>query len=217
MSNKIIYTKTDEAPALATYSLLPILNAFTSAADVSVEESNISLAARILSAFPEYLKEDQRVPDALKELGELTLQPEANIVKLPNISASIPQLKAAIVELQEQGYAIPNYPDEPETEEEKATHALYAKVLGSAVNPVLREGNSDRRAPKAVKAYARKHPHSMGKWSQASRTHVAHMWENDFYHNEQSTIIDKACTVRIEFESKDGTKKNLKEDRKSVV
>lgn len=211
MSNKIIYTKTDEAPALATYSLLPILNAFTSVADVSVEESDISLAARILSAFPDFLKEDQRVPDALKELGELTLQPEANIVKLPNISASIPQLKAAIAELQEQGYAIPNYPDEPETEEEKATFALYAKVLGSAVNPVLREGNSDRRAPKAVKAYARKHPHSMGKWSQASRTHVAHMWENDFYHNEQSTIVDKACTVRIEFESKDGTKKNLKE------
>ena len=211
MSNKIIYTKTDEAPALATYSLLPILNAFTSVADVSVEESDISLAARILSAFPDSLKEDQRVPDALKELGELTLQPEANIVKLPNISASIPQLKAAIAELQEQGYAIPNYPDEPETEEEKAAFALYAKVLGSAVNPVLREGNSDRRAPKAVKAYARKHPHSMGKWSQASRTHVAHMWENDFYHNEQSTIVDKACTVRIEFESKDGTKKNLKE------
>lgn len=211
MSNKIIYTKTDEAPALATYSLLPILNAFTSVADVSVEESDISLAARILSAFPDSLKEDQRVPDALKELGELTLQPEANIVKLPNISASIPQLKAAIAELQEQGYAIPNYPDEPEAEEEKATFALYAKVLGSAVNPVLREGNSDRRAPKAVKAYARKHPHSMGKWSQASRTHVAHMWENDFYHNEQSTIVDKACTVRIEFESKDGTKKNLKE------
>ncbi len=211
MSNKIIYTKTDEAPALATYSLLPILNAFTSVADVSVEESDISLAARILSAFPDSLKEDQRVPDALKELGELTLQPEANIVKLPNISASIPQLKAAIAELQEQGYAIPNYPDEPETEEEKVTFALYAKVLGSAVNPVLREGNSDRRAPKAVKAYARKHPHSMGKWSQASRTHVAHMWENDFYHNEQSTIVDKACTVRIEFESKDGTKKNLKE------
>ena len=211
MSNKIIYTKTDEAPALATYSLLPILNAFTSVADVSVEESDISLAARILSAFPDSLKEDQRVPDALKELGELTLQPEANIVKLPNISASIPQLKAAIAELQEQGYAIPNYPDEPETEEEKVTFALYAKVLGSAVNPVLREGNSDRRAPTAVKAYARKHPHSMGKWSQASRTHVAHMWENDFYHNEQSTIVDKACTVRIEFESKDGTKKNLKE------
>ena len=211
MSNKIIYTKTDEAPAIATYSLLPILNAFTSVADVSVEESDISLAARILSALPDSLKEDQRVPDALKELGELTLQPEANIVKLPNFSASIPQLKAAIAELQEQGYAIPNYPDEPETEEEKVTFALYAKVLGSAVNPVLREGNSDRRAPTAVKAYARKHPHSQGKWSQASRTHVAHMWENDFYHNEQSTIVDKACTVRIEFESKDGTKKNLKE------
>ena len=212
MSNKIIYTKTDEAPALATYSLLPILNAFTSAADVSVESSDISLAARILAAFPEFLEESQRVPDALKELGQLTLQKEANIVKLPNVSASIPQLKEAVAELQAQGFALPTYPDEPSTDDEAAVQARYAKVLGSAVNPVLREGNSDRRAPKAVKAYARKHPHSMGKWSQASRTHVAHMWENDFYHNEQSTIVDKACNVRIELEQKDGTKKNLKEN-----
>jgi isocitrate dehydrogenase len=211
MSNKIIYTKTDEAPALATYSLLPILNAFTSAAGVSVEPADISLAARMLAAFPDYLEENQKVSDALKELGELTLKPEANIIKLPNISASIPQLRAAITELQQQGFKIPNYPDEPKTDEEKDIQARYAKVLGSAVNPVLREGNSDRRAPKAVKAYARKHPHSMGKWSQASRTHVAHMWENDFYHNEKSTIIDKACTVRIELETKDGSKKNLKE------
>ena len=212
MSNKIIYTKTDEAPALATYSLLPIVNAFTSAAEVSVEESDISLAARMLAAFPEFLKEEQRVPDALNELGELTLKPEANIIKLPNISASIPQLKAAIAELQSQGFDLPAYPDEPQNDEEADIQARYAKVLGSAVNPVLREGNSDRRAPKAVKAYARKHPHSMGKWSQASRTHVAHMWDHDFYHNEESTIIDKACSVNIELETKDGQKKILKEN-----
>lgn len=212
MSNKIIYTKTDEAPALATYSLLPIVNAFTSAAEVSVEESDISLAARMLAAFPEFLEEGQRVPDALNDLGELTLKPEANIIKLPNISASIPQLKAAIAELQSQGYKLPAYPDEPENDEEADIQARYAKVLGSAVNPVLREGNSDRRAPKAVKAYARKHPHSMGKWSQASRTHVAHMWDHDFYHNEKSTIIDKACSVNIELETKDGQKKILKEN-----
>jgi isocitrate dehydrogenase len=212
MSNKIIYTKTDEAPALATYSLLPIVNAFTSAAEVSVEESDISLAARMLSAFPEYLKDEQRVPDALNDLGQLTLKPEANIIKLPNISASIPQLKAAIAELQAQGYELPAYPDEPKNDEEADIQARYAKVLGSAVNPVLREGNSDRRAPKAVKAYARKHPHSMGKWSQASRTHVAHMWDHDFYHNEKSTIVDKACSVNIELETKDGQKKVLKEN-----
>ncbi|WP_197472302.1 NADP-dependent isocitrate dehydrogenase, partial [Oleiphilus sp. HI0067] len=180
--------------------------------DVSVESSDISLAARILAAFPENLKEEQRVPDALKELGELTLKKEANIIKLPNVSASIPQLKAAIAELQSQGFDLPAYPDEPSSDEENDIQARYAKVLGSAVNPVLREGNSDRRAPKAVKAYARKNPHSMGKWSQASRTHVAHMWDNDFYHNEKSTIIDKACNVRIELETKDGQKKNLKEN-----
>jgi isocitrate dehydrogenase len=210
MSTKIIYTKTDEAPALATYSLLPILNAFTSIAGVDVESSDISLAARILATFSEYLKEEQRVPDALAELGALTLQKEANIIKLPNVSASIPQLRVAVTELQNQGYAIPNYPDDPQSDEEHDIQARYSKVLGSAVNPVLREGNSDRRAPKAVKAYARKHPHSMGKWSQASRTHVAHMWDHDFYHNEKSLAVDKACSVRIELETKDGEKKILK-------
>ncbi|TNC81631.1 MAG: NADP-dependent isocitrate dehydrogenase [Oleiphilus sp.] len=210
-TSKIIYTKTDEAPALATYSLLPIVNAFTKAAGVAVETSDISLAARILASFPEKLTEAQRVPDALADLGQLTLQPEANIIKLPNISASIPQLKAAIKELQAQGYDIPDYPDEPESEEDKETQAKYSKVLGSAVNPVLREGNSDRRAPKAVKEYARKHPHSMGKWSQASRTHVAHMWDKDFYHNEQSMVVDKDCNVRIELAKKDGSVQVLKE------
>lgn len=211
-TSKIIYTKTDEAPALATYSLLPILNAFTGAAGVEVEASDISLAARILAAFPERLSDQQRVSDSLAELGALTLDASANIIKLPNISASIPQLKAAISELQGQGYDIPDYPDEPETDEDQHTYNLYSKVLGSAVNPVLREGNSDRRAPKAVKAYARKHPHSMGKWSQASRTHVAHMWDKDFYHNEQSVSIDKACSVRIELEQKDGVKQILKDN-----
>jgi isocitrate dehydrogenase len=211
-TSKIIYTKTDEAPALATYSLLPILNAFTGAAGVEVEASDISLAARILAAFPERLSDQQRVSDSLAELGALTLDAGANIIKLPNISASIPQLKAAISELQGQGYDIPDYPDETETDEDQHTYNLYSKVLGSAVNPVLREGNSDRRAPKAVKAYARKHPHSMGKWSQASRTHVAHMWDKDFYHNEQSVSIDKACSVRIELEQKDGVKQILKDN-----
>lgn len=209
--SKIIYTKTDEAPALATYSLLPIVNAFTSAAGVEVETSDISLAARILAAFPERLTEDQKVPDALGELGELTLQPEANIIKLPNISASVPQLKAAIAELKSHGYDIPEYPDEPANEEQQAIFAKYSKVLGSAVNPVLREGNSDRRAPKAVKEYARKNPHSMGKWSQASRTHVAHMWDKDFYHNEQSTVVEKEGDVRIELVKKDGSIQVLKD------
>ncbi len=210
-ASKIIYTKTDEAPALATYSLLPIINAFAAAADIEVETSDISLAARILAAFPGRLKEDQRVADALAELGELTQAPEANIIKLPNISASVPQLRAAIAELQEQGFDIPDYPDEPKNEEEKEINALYQKVLGSAVNPVLRQGNSDRRAPKAVKEYARKNPHSMGKWSQASRTHVAHMWDHDFYHNEQSTVVEKAGNLRIELVRKDGSVEVLKE------
>ena len=202
--SKIIYTKTDEAPALATYSLLPILNAFSSAAGISVESSDISLAARILASFPENLTEEQKVSDALAELAELTLQPEANIIKLPNVSASIPQLKTAIAELQSQGYKIPNYPDEPKDAEQEKTKSRYAKVLGSAVNPVLREGNSDRRAPAAVKAYARKHPHSMGKWSQASRTHVAHMRSGDFYDAEQSTVIEKAGNVKIELHEDNG-------------
>jgi len=203
-TSKIIYTKTDEAPALATYSLLPIVNAFSSAAGVAIEASDISLAARILAAFPEQLTESQRVPDALSELGALTLQPEANIIKLPNVSASIPQLKSAILELKGQGYDIPDFPDDPSTELEVGIKTKYAKVLGSAVNPVLREGNSDRRAPAAVKAYAKKHPHSMGKWSQASRTHVAHMRSGDFYDAEKSTVIEKSGNVRIELLEADG-------------
>jgi len=210
-TSKIIYTKTDEAPALATYSLLPIVNAFSSAAGVAIEASDISLAARILAAFPEQLTESQRVPDALSELGALTLRPDANIIKLPNVSASIPQLKAAILELQGQGYVIPDFPDDPATELETGIKVKYAKVLGSAVNPVLREGNSDRRAPAAVKAYAKKHPHSMGKWSQASRTHVAHMRSGDFYDAEKSTVIEKAGNVRIELLEADGKITVLKE------
>tara|TARA_R110001592_G_scaffold66678_2_gene204848 strand:+ start:12552 stop:14780 length:2229 start_codon:yes stop_codon:yes gene_type:complete len=203
-TSKIIYTKTDEAPALATYSLLPILNAFSSAAGISVESSDISLAARILSSFPEHLTEEQKVSDALAELAELTLQPHANIIKLPNVSASIPQLKTAIAELQSQGYNIPNYPDEAKNDEQKEIKNRYAKVLGSAVNPVLREGNSDRRAPAAVKAYARKHPHSMGKWSQASRTHVAHMRSGDFYDAEKSIVVEKTGNLKIELHEDNG-------------
>lgn len=209
--SKIIYTKTDEAPALATYSLLPIVNAFSSVAGISVESSDISLAARILASFPEKLSEDQRVADALTELGALTLTANANIIKLPNVSASIPQLKAAITELQGQGYDIPSYPDEAENDDEIAIKAKYSKTLGSAVNPVLREGNSDRRAPAAVKAFARKHPHSMGKWSQASRTHVAHMRHGDFYDAEASTVIEKAGNVRIELLEANGKTTVLKE------
>lgn len=209
--SKIIYTQTDEAPALATYSLLPIINSFASAAGISVEASDISLAGRILASFPDYLTEEQRVSDALAELAELTQKPEANIIKLPNISASIPQLRNAISELQSQGYNIPNYPDEPKTDEEKDIQSRYAKVLGSAVNPVLREGNSDRRAPACVKAYARKHPHSMGKWSQSSRTHVAHMRSGDFYDQEKSTVIEKAGNLRIELVEDNGKVTVLKE------
>ncbi|MCL6416585.1 NADP-dependent isocitrate dehydrogenase [Aestuariirhabdus sp. Z084] len=207
----IIYTLTDEAPALATYSLLPIVNTFTAAAGINVETSDISLAARILANFPDYLDDSQKVPDALNELGELTQDPSANIIKLPNISASIPQLLAAIKELQGHGYKIPDYPESPANAEEEAIQAKYAKVLGSAVNPVLREGNSDRRAPAAVKQYARKNPHSMGKWSQASRTHVAHMRDGDFYSSDISTTMDKADTVRIELVEKDGKVTALKE------
>ncbi|MFT7185588.1 MAG: isocitrate dehydrogenase [Pseudohongiellaceae bacterium] len=210
-TSKIIYTKTDEAPALATYSLLPIVNAFSSVAGISVESSDISLAARILASFPEKLSEQQRVEDALSVLGDLTLTPDANIIKLPNVSASIPQLKAAIKELQGQGFDIPSYPDETENDDEIAIQAKYSKVLGSAVNPILREGNSDRRAPAAVKAYARKHPHSMGKWSQASRTHVAHMRHGDFYESETSTVIEKAGNLRIELLEENGTTTLLKE------
>ncbi|MEP5232524.1 MAG: NADP-dependent isocitrate dehydrogenase [Alloalcanivorax sp.] len=201
---KIIYTMTDEAPALATYSFLPIIEKFTSIAGIEVESSDISLATRILASFPEYLTDQQKVNDTLAELGDLTQDPEANIIKLPNISASIHQLRAAIAELNEHGYPVPEYPDEPQSEEEEDIQARYTKILGSAVNPVLREGNSDRRAPIAVKNYARKNPHSMGEWSQASRTHVAHMRGGDFFSHETSSTIEKACKVRIEFEDSSG-------------
>lgn len=214
MSNtKITYTLTDEAPMLATYSFLPIVQAFTSAADIDVETKDISLAGRILANLSAYLKEDQKTADALAELGELAKKPEANIIKLPNISASIPQLNAAIAELQSQGFAVPNYPADPKTEEEKAIKAAYAKVLGSAVNPVLREGNSDRRAPKAVKNYAKKNPHSMGVWSKESKTKVAHMESGDFYGSEQSVTLPidvLNAQFKIEFVAKDGSVKELK-------
>ena len=206
----IIYTKTDEAPMLATYSFLPIIRRFASAAGIEVEVSDISLAARILANFPDYLTDDQKVPDALNELGELTQDPDVNIIKLPNISASIPQLRAAIKELNAIGFNVPAFPEDPKTDEEKDVRERYGKVLGSAVNPVLREGNSDRRAPTAVKNYAKKHPHSMGEWSQASRTHVAHMRGGDFYSGEKSVTVEKAGHVSIEFTGKDGSKKTLK-------
>lgn len=203
--SKIIYTKTDEAPALATLSFLPIVKAFTQTAGIEVETSDISVAARVLAEFPEYLTEEQRVPNNLAALGELTQDPNANIIKLPNISASVGQLKAAIKEIQSKGYAIPDFPDEPQTEEEEEIRRRYGKSLGSSVNPVIREGNSDRRAPKAVKNYARKHPHSMGEWKQWSQTHVSHMHSGDFYDGEQSITLDKARTVRMERVAEDGT------------
>ncbi|MDB6165476.1 MAG: icd2, partial [Lacunisphaera sp.] len=195
----IIYTKTDEAPALATYSLLPIVQAFTKHAGINVETRDISLAGRILAVFADQLPAAQKTADALAELGALTLKPEANIIKLPNISASVPQLKAAISELQKKGYPLPDFPETPKTDAEKDARARYAKVMGSAVNPVLREGNSDRRAPKAVKEYARKHPHSMGAWSPTSKTSVATMGHDDFFSNEKSITVAAATTVRIEF------------------
>jgi len=206
----IIYTKTDEAPMLATYSLLPIIRRFAAEADIDVEVSDISLAARVLAHFPDYLTDDQKVVDALNELGEMTQDPQANIVKLPNISASIPQLRAAIKELNALGFNVPQFPEDPKTDEEKDVRERYGKVLGSAVNPVLREGNSDRRAPTAVKNYAKKFPHSMGEWSQASQTHVAHMRGGDFYSGEKSVTVDKEGYVSIEFTGKDGSKKTLK-------
>jgi len=208
---KIIYTYTDEAPALATFSFLPFIRTFSKAADVDVELSDISLAARILANFPENLTQAQRVPDALAELGALTADPGANIIKLPNISASVPQLVEAIEELQSQGYSVPDFPEDPETDEEKVIRQRYAKVLGSSVNPVLREGNSDRRAPDSVKRYAKKYPHPMGKWSQASSTHVAHMRSGDFYHSEVSTVIQQAGDLRIELVHGDGQVQVLKE------
>ncbi len=206
----IIYTFTDEAPALATFSLLPIIQAFAGACGVTVETRDISLAGRIIANFPEKLTDAQRIGDALTELGELATRPEANIIKLPNISASIPQLKAAIKELQGKGYALPDYPDEPKTDEEKEARTRYDKIKGSAVNPVLREGNSDRRAPKAVKEYAKKHPHSMGKWSSDSRSHVTHMTSGDFFSNERSLTVEKPCTVKLELVGKDGSTNVLK-------
>lgn len=210
-NSKIIYTLTDEAPMLATYSFLPIVQAFAKTAAIEVETRDISLAARILANFPQSLKEDQKIGDALSELGDLAKTPEANIIKLPNISASIPQLNEAIKELQAHGFAVPNYPSEPKTEEEKEIKAAYAKVLGSAVNPVLREGNSDRRAPKAVKNYAKKHPHSMGVWSKDSKTQVVSMAEGDFYATEQSTTIVKDTQFKIEFKNAAGEVKLLKD------
>ncbi|MBC8524345.1 MAG: NADP-dependent isocitrate dehydrogenase [Chlorobium phaeobacteroides] len=208
---KIIYTKIDEAPALATYSLLPIIQAFTNGTGISVETSDISLAARIIANFPENLTEEQRIPDNLTALGEMAMTKEANIIKLPNISASIPQLQAAIKELQEHGYAIPDYPEDPKTDAEKELRARFAKVLGSAVNPVLREGNSDRRAAASVKQYARNNPHRLRAWDEGSRSHVAHMESGDFYESEQSATMNGATDVRIEYVDADGSVTVLKE------
>ncbi|MEU5666101.1 NADP-dependent isocitrate dehydrogenase [Streptomyces longwoodensis] len=207
----IIYTHTDEAPALATYSFLPVVQAYASQAGVAVETRDISLAGRIIAVFPEYLAEEQRIPDALHELGELAKTPAANIIKLPNISASIPQLKAAVAELQAQGYALPDYPDEPKTDEEREIRARYDKVKGSAVNPVLREGNSDRRAPASVKNYAKTHPHRMGAWTGESKTTVATMGENDFRSTEKSVVIAEDGALRIELVAEDGTTTVLRE------
>ena len=208
--SKIIYTKTDEAPALATRSFLPIVKSFVKSSGINIETKDISLAARILAVFPDFLKEDQRVPDDLAILGELAKKPEANIIKLPNISASIPQLKAAIKELQSQGFNIPNYPDEPKNDAEKDAKSRYDKIKGSAVNPVLREGNSDRRAPKAVKNYAKNNPHSMGAWTKDSKTHVATMEAGDFAHNEKSTTLTNATSVNIEHTDTKGNVTTLK-------
>lgn len=210
MSSKIIYTKTDEAPLLATYSFLPIVQAFAKTADIDVELKDISLAGRVLANFSDYLNEDQKTSDALAELGQLATTPEANIIKLPNISASIPQLKGTIAELQKAGYNLPNYPDAPANAEEEKIKGTYAKVLGSAVNPVLREGNSDRRAPKAVKNYAKANPHRMGKWASDSKTRVVSMIEGDFYATEKSVTIEQDAQFKIEFVSQEGSVKELK-------
>jgi len=206
----IIYTDTDEAPALATYSLLPIIQAFTKVSDINVEIRDISLSGRIIANFPEFLAENQRIADALAELGAMTQHPQANIIKLLNISASIPQMKAAIKELQELGYALPDYPEEPDTEEQSDIKDRYDRIKGSAVNPVLREGNSDRRAPASVKAYARKNPHSMGQWSSDSQSHVAHMNSGDFYGSEKSTVVANATDVKIQYSGNDGSETTLK-------
>ncbi|MCU8011060.1 NADP-dependent isocitrate dehydrogenase [Shewanella sp. SM74] len=216
-SSTIIYTETDEAPALATLSLLPIIRTFTDAAGVAVETRDISLSGRIIASFPEQLTEAQKIGDHLTELGELANQPEANIIKLPNISASIPQLKACILELQQKGYDIPNYPDEPKTDAEKSIKTRYDKIKGSAVNPVLREGNSDRRAPLSVKNFAKKNPHSMGKWAKDSKSHVAHMTEGDFYGSEQSVTLSDAGSVNIVLTQKDGQEVVLKSGLKLLA
>ena len=209
---KIMYTKTDEAPALATRSFLPIVKAFTKSSNIEIETKDISLAGRILANFSDYLTKEQQVEDALAFLGDLAKKPEANIIKLPNISASVPQLKAAIKELQALGYALPDYPEEATTDEEKAVLARYNKVKGSAVNPVLREGNSDRRAPKAVKNYAKKNPHSMGAWSSDSKTHVSTMTEGDFAHSEKSVTVPNATNVQIVHTDDNGNKTILKDN-----
>lgn len=216
-SSTIIYTETDEAPALATLSLLPIIRTFTDAAGVAVETRDISLSGRIIASFPEQLTEAQKIGDHLTELGELANQPEANIIKLPNISASIPQLKACILELQQKGYDIPNYPDEPKTDAEKSIKTRYDKIKGSAVNPVLREGNSDRRAPLSVKNFAKKNPHSMGKWAKDSKSHVAHMTEGDFYGSEQSLTLSDSGSVNIVLTQKDGQEVVLKSGLKLLA
>ncbi|HEX7990427.1 MAG TPA: NADP-dependent isocitrate dehydrogenase, partial [Stenotrophomonas sp.] len=212
MSNtpKIIYTLTDEAPFLATQSLLPIVDAFTATAGIAVETRDISLSGRILSQFPDFLKDDQKISDDLAELGELATTPEANIIKLPNVSASVPQLKAAIKELQEQGFILPNYPDAPTDDVSRDIQARYDKIKGSAVNPVLREGNSDRRAPLSVKNYARKHPHRMGAWTADSKSHVAHMDGGDFYGSEKSATVANAGSLKIELVQNDGNTVVLK-------
>ncbi|MGI2096880.1 NADP-dependent isocitrate dehydrogenase [Shewanella glacialipiscicola] len=216
-SSTIIYTETDEAPALATLSLLPIIRTFTNAAGVAVETRDISLSGRIIASFPEQLTDAQKMADHLTELGELANQPEANIIKLPNISASVPQLKACIVELQQKGYDIPNYPDEPKTDAEKSIKTRYDKIKGSAVNPVLREGNSDRRAPLSVKNFAKKHPHSMGKWASDSKSHVAHMTDGDFYGSEQSVTLSDVGSVNIVLTQKDGQEVVLKSGLKLLA
>ncbi|WP_055603902.1 NADP-dependent isocitrate dehydrogenase [Streptomyces aureus] len=213
----IIYTHTDEAPALATYSFLPVIQAYASQAGVTVETRDISLAGRIIAVFPEFLEEGQRIADALSELGDLAKTPGANIIKLPNVSASIPQLKAAIAELQAQGYALPDYPDDPRTEQDKDVRARYDKIKGSAVNPVLREGNSDRRAPGSVKNYAKNHPHRMGAWTPESKTNVATMGENDFASTEKSVVVTKDDTLRFEFTAADGTTSELREPLKVIA
>ena len=215
--SKIIYTKIDEAPALATYSLLPIIKAFTKTSGIEIETKDISLTGRIIANFPENLTEEQRIPDYLAELGALSLTPEANIIKLPNISASIPQLQSAIAELQKKGYDIPTYPEEAKTDEDKALQVRFAKVLGSAVNPVLREGNSDRRAAGSVKQYAKNNPHRMGKWSADSKSHVSHMTEGDFYGSEKSVTMPKATNVRIEYVDNAGNATVLKEKQELLA